>query len=86
MIEVARQAYPDRDTLMRDLAELVADQLRAAHATKRPRDARRARRHHAGAVPRRRCREADLAWGDVARARRPTSGWCREMSAARTCG
>ena len=34
MIEVARQAYPDRDTLMRDLAELVADQLRAAHASK----------------------------------------------------
>ena len=34
MIEVARQAYPDRDTLMRELAELVADQLRAAHATK----------------------------------------------------
>jgi 6-phosphogluconolactonase len=34
MIEVAWQAYPDRDTLMRDLAELVADQLRAAHATK----------------------------------------------------
>ena len=34
MIEVARQAYPDRDTLMRDLAELVADQLRAAHAGK----------------------------------------------------
>lgn len=33
MIEVARQAYPDRGTLMRDLAELVADQLRAAHAT-----------------------------------------------------
>ena len=34
MIEVARQAYPDRDTLMRELAVLVADQLRAAHATK----------------------------------------------------
>ena len=34
MIEVARQSYPDRDTLMRGLAELVADQLRAAHATK----------------------------------------------------
>ncbi len=34
MIEVARQAYPDRDTMMRDLAELVADQLRAAHTTK----------------------------------------------------
>lgn len=35
MIDVARQDYPDRDTLMRSLAELVADQLRAAHATKR---------------------------------------------------
>ncbi len=34
MIEVARQLYPDRDTLARDLAGLVADQLRAAHATK----------------------------------------------------
>lgn len=34
MIEVAFQEYPDRDTLMRSLAELVADQLRAAHATK----------------------------------------------------
>ena len=34
MIEVARQSYPDRDTLMRGLAELVADQLRAAHASK----------------------------------------------------
>ena len=34
MIEVARQTYPDRGTLMRDLAELVADQLRAALASK----------------------------------------------------
>jgi 6-phosphogluconolactonase len=34
MIEVARQAYPDRGTLMRDLAELVADQLRGAHGSK----------------------------------------------------
>ena len=34
MTEVARQTYPDRDTLMRGLAELVADQLRAAHASK----------------------------------------------------
>ena len=34
MIEVARQSYPDRDTLMNGLAALVADQLRAAHATK----------------------------------------------------
>ena len=32
-MSVARQDYPDRDTLMRGLAELVADQLRAAHAT-----------------------------------------------------
>jgi 6-phosphogluconolactonase len=31
--EVARQDYPDRDTLMRSLAGLVADQVRAAHAT-----------------------------------------------------
>ena len=34
MIEVAFQSYPDRGTLMRSLAELVADQIRAAHATK----------------------------------------------------
>jgi 6-phosphogluconolactonase len=34
VIEVARQAYPDRDTLMRDLAGLVADQLRGAHGSK----------------------------------------------------
>ena len=65
MIEVARQAYPDRDTLMRDLAELVADQLRA-----RPCHARAARRWRCRAAPRRgrssrRCREADLAWEDV---------------------
>lgn len=33
MNEVAFQEYPDRDTLMRSLAELVADQLRAAHAS-----------------------------------------------------
>ena len=52
MIEVARQAYPDRGTLMRDLAELVADQLRARARLEGPGDARRAGRHHAGAVPR----------------------------------
>lgn len=34
MTEIARQTYPDRDTLMRGLAGLVADQLRAAHASK----------------------------------------------------
>lgn len=34
MREVARQAYPDRGTLARSLAELVADQLRAALAGK----------------------------------------------------
>lgn len=72
MIEVARQTYPDRDTLMRGLAELVADQLRAAHVSK----------HHAAAGGRRRVTlavpggrtpgrflsalsEADLAWEDV---------------------
>jgi 6-phosphogluconolactonase len=33
-MQVARQEYPDRDTLMRGLAELVADQLRAACASK----------------------------------------------------
>ena len=32
--EVARQGYPDRDTLMRGLAELVADQLRGALGSK----------------------------------------------------
>jgi 6-phosphogluconolactonase len=35
MIEVAQHTYPDRDTLMRSLKELVADQLRAALASKR---------------------------------------------------
>jgi 6-phosphogluconolactonase len=34
MIEVAQHTYPDRDTLMRSLAGLVADQLRAALASK----------------------------------------------------
>ncbi|HRO13049.1 6-phosphogluconolactonase [Amaricoccus sp.] len=64
MIEVARQAYPDRDTLMRDLAELVADQLRAAHAGKG---------HATLAVPGgttpgpflAALSEADLAWKDI---------------------
>lgn len=64
MIEVARQDYPDRDTLMRGLAELVADQLRAAHAT----------RHRASlAVPGgttpgpflSALSEADLAWPEI---------------------
>lgn len=72
MIAVARQVYPDRDTLMRGLAELVADQLRAAHAS----------RHHAPAAVRHRVTlsvpggttpgpflralaTADLAWADV---------------------
>ena len=64
MIEVARQAYPDRDTLMRDLAELVADQLRAAHASKG---------HATLAVPGgttpgpflAALSQADLAWADI---------------------
>jgi 6-phosphogluconolactonase len=33
-ISVARQDYPDRGTLARNLAELVADQLRGAHMSK----------------------------------------------------
>lgn len=64
MTDVARQNYPDRDTLMRGLAELVADQLRAAHAT----------RHRAtlavpgGATPGpflAALSEADLVWAHV---------------------
>lgn len=72
MIEVARQDYPDRDTLMRNLAELVADQLRAAHATKR-RPEHLGRRRVTLAVPGGTTpgpffdvlAEADLAWADV---------------------
>jgi 6-phosphogluconolactonase len=33
VIEVAQHTYPDRDTMMRSLAELVADQLRGALAS-----------------------------------------------------
>jgi 6-phosphogluconolactonase len=64
MIEVARQAYPDRGTLMRDLAELVADQLRAAHATKD----RATLAVPGGTTPGpflESLGEADLAWGDI---------------------
>jgi 6-phosphogluconolactonase len=64
MIEVARQAYPDRDTLMRDLAELVADQLRAAHATKD----RATLAVPGGTTPGpflSALSEADLAWKDI---------------------
>ena len=64
MIEVARQAYPDRDAMMRDLAELVADQLRGAHASKG---------HATLAVPGgttpgpflSALAEADLPWGEI---------------------
>jgi 6-phosphogluconolactonase len=64
MIEVARQAYPDRGTLMRDLAELVADQLRAAHAGKD----RATLAVPGGTTPGpflSALSEADLAWGDI---------------------
>ncbi len=72
MIEVARQTYPDRDTLMRGLAELVADQLRAAHAT-RQHAAPDARRRVTLAVPGgttpgpflSNLSQADIVWGDV---------------------
>ncbi len=65
MIEVARQAYPDRATMMRDLAELVADQLRAAHATKD----RATLAAPGGTTPGPfldALSEADLAWADIA--------------------
>ncbi len=64
MIEVARQAYPDRDTMMRDLAELVADQLRAAHASKD----RATLAVPGGTTPGpflSALSEADLAWRDI---------------------
>jgi 6-phosphogluconolactonase len=64
MIEVARQDYPDRDTLMRDLAELVADQLRAAHASK----GRATLAVPGGTTPGpflSALSDADLAWQDV---------------------
>jgi 6-phosphogluconolactonase len=72
MIEVARQGYPDRDTLMRDLAELVADQVRAAHVTHQRTPG--AARHRAtlavpgGTTPAAFMRElsvADLPWDHV---------------------
>ncbi len=72
MIEVARQTYPDRDTLMRGLSALVADQLRAAHASKNrapPGERRRVTLAvPGGATPARfiaALSEADLAWEDV---------------------
>ncbi len=64
MIEVARQAYPDRGTLMRDLAELVADQLRAAHAT----NERATLAVPGGTTPGpflSALSQADLAWADI---------------------
>jgi 6-phosphogluconolactonase len=64
MIDVARHSYPDRDTAMRSLAELVADQLRAAHATKH----RATLAVPGGATPRpflEALSEADLAWSHV---------------------
>lgn len=64
MTEVARQNYPDRDTLMRGLAELVADQLRAAHASKD----RATLAVPGGTTPApflRALSEADLVWEDV---------------------
>jgi 6-phosphogluconolactonase len=64
MIEVAYQDYPDRDTMNRSLAELVADQLRGAHAS---------HGHATLAVPGgttpgpflAELSKADLAWEDV---------------------
>ncbi len=64
MSEVAHQSYPDRGTLMRSLAELVADQLRAAHATKH----RATLAVPGGTTPGpflEALSEADLAWADI---------------------
>lgn len=62
--EIARQVYPDRDTLMRGLAELVADQLRAAHASK----GRASLAVPGGTTPGpflSALSEADLEWSDI---------------------
>ncbi len=64
-MKVARQDYPDRDTLMRGLAELVADQLRAAHASK----GRATLAVPGGTTPGPfldALSEADLEWADIA--------------------
>jgi len=65
VIDVARQSYPDRDTMMRSLAELVADQLRGAHAAKH----RATLAVPGGTTPGPfldALSEADLAWADIA--------------------
>ena len=80
MIEVARQAYPDRDTLMRDLAELVADQLRAAHATKDRATLAVPGGTTPGAVPRGAVGGRPRLGGRAACCR-PTSGWSPRLSA-----
>jgi 6-phosphogluconolactonase len=64
VIEVAEHTYPDRDTLMRSLAELVGDQLRAAHAS----HGRATLVVPGGATPApflAALSEAELAWDDV---------------------
>ena len=63
-MKVARRTYPDRDTLMRGLAALVADQLRAALATK----ARATLAVPGGTTPEpflRALGESDLDWPNV---------------------
>ena len=65
MIEVASHTYPDRDTLMRSLAELVGDQLRAAHAS----SGRATLAVPGGTTPGpflEALSETDLAWEDIA--------------------
>jgi 6-phosphogluconolactonase len=64
-VNVARQDYPDRDTLMRGLAALVGDQLRAAHASK----GRATLAVPGGTTPGPfldALSEADLEWADIA--------------------
>jgi 6-phosphogluconolactonase len=64
MIEVAQHTYPDRDTLARSLAELVADQIRGAQTSHR----RASLVVPGGSTPEaflRELAEAELHWPDV---------------------
>lgn len=69
MSEVARQGYPDRETLAWSLAELVADQLRAAHTSRHDQGRHRATLAVPGGTTPApflsALSEADLPWSEV---------------------
>lgn len=69
MSQVARQGYPDRETLAWSLAELVADQLRAAHTSRSHQDRTRATLAvPGGSTPApflSALSEADLPWSEI---------------------